>query len=121
MKEKKLLLGLAGVALFLAGFLAAVIIWWSAGEGAWRSTVGIHEARINATTGQLDLIVESCNGAPKATAANGEEYLEVTVRAFNAFSNGEDCLDSLTTWLPQGVTPTVILDLHTGKLVEVLG
>ncbi len=117
------MLGLAAVVLFVAGFLTAVAIWSTAGGGAWRSTVTVQEARFDPTTGLLHLAVESCNGAPKATFAHGAEHLEVEVAAFSTFGHGEDCLDRLTLWLPPAVRepfPSKLLDRTSGQTLEFL-
>ena len=121
--RKRLLLGVAGVGLFAAGFITAVAIWLNAGDGAWRSTVAVLEARVDADANRLSLSVASCNGAPKAGVTYGEPHPEVEVIAFSTFMHGDDCLDRVALSVPVsmgGPIPSHILDRHSGRVLEVL-
>lgn len=72
----------------------------------------------------VELLVDSCNGAPSATFSLGAEHVEVEVRAFRLKSSGDSCLDLFEVHLPESVRgsspPTELRDLHTSEVVMIV-
>lgn len=120
--------GWRSAASFVAGFLCAVGTWLVAGDGAWGPpdvevvTVPVHEARIDAEGVRLELVVGSCQGAPRARVDHENDVVEVEVTAFVTRGGGDDCLDALSVSIPRSArapAPTEILDRHNGEVVTV--
>jgi len=114
--------------LFVAGFLSAVGIWLVAGDGAWgppeieSKSVPILEARVDADARRLELVVGSCQGAPRARAVYENDALQVEVMAFVTRLETNDCLDSVTvsiSHLSLDLPPTEIIDRHSDSSVTV--
>ena len=115
------------IASFLAGaLLTLAMLWMVVGyPDVEHVPVPIHEARLlDAETHKVELLVGSCNGAPRATISRGPEYLEVQVTAFRFKRDQDDCLDVLEVFFNQsdlGPLPTEFLDAHTGEVVAISG
>lgn len=112
---------------FLAGALVMLaVLWVVVGfPDTEHGSVRIHEARLlDADTHKVELVVGSCNGAPRATSVRGPEYLEVEVTAFRFTRDQDDCQDILEVFFNQsdlGPLPTELLDTHTGEIVAISG
>ena len=106
----------AGALLMLAGLW--VVVGYPDVEHV---SVRIYEARLlDAETRRVELLVGSCNGAPRATILRGPEYLEVEVTAFRFKLEDDDCQDSLEVSFSHsdrgplpGPLPAELLDTHT--------
>jgi len=115
------------IASFLAGaLLMLTMLWMIVGyPDVEHVPVRIHEARLlDAETHKVELVVGSCNGAPRATSFLGPEYLEVEVTAFRFKRDQDDCIDVLEVFFNQsdlGPLPTELLDAHTGEVVRISG
>ena len=110
----------AGALLMLAGLW--VVVGYPDVEHV---SVRIYEARLlDAETHRVELLVGSCNGAPRATSLRGPEYLEVEVTAFRFKHDQDDCQDVLEVSFSQsdlGPLPAELLDTHAGEVVEISG
>lgn len=114
-------LALVGAIGFVAGVICAVLVWLSAGDGAWRGLTAVSSAEIDRNTGRLELVVESCNGAPRASITKHAGRWHVSVEAYRTVLEGDDCLDEVSVMLPQhaaDTAPFTFIDKATGKTFE---
>lgn len=89
-------------------------------------SVKIDEARLVDDRGNVELVVDSCNGAPRATVSQRNDMVEVEVRAFRFTQQRDFCQDTLTIDLGRifGLTqsqpaPTQLFDLHAGEAIAI--
>ncbi len=110
------------IAVVLTGlvvFVACFWVWLNLGGGAWRGEVRIMEARLHAPQ-RLGLGVASCNGAPRVSLQETDVDVQVRVIAFSTpFHGGDDCGDGVTVYLREPLGDRVVIDRHTGQVVNV--
>jgi hypothetical protein len=117
----------AGALGAVMGFIIAVLVWIFLGEAAWgpprvdQRSVAIQEARLDPSGRRLELVVDSCNGAPRASVRQGVSFVEIEVVAFVIMDAEDDCQSLLEVTLPTGVSdPRQLVDLHSGDVVDVI-
>ena len=83
----------------LVVFVACFMVWHHLGGGAWRSDVRVDEAWLLAPQ-RLELIVASCNGAPRVSLRETDVDVQVKVKSFSTpLRGGDDCQDAVTVYL----------------------
>ena len=114
------------IAVVLTGlvvFVACFIVWHNLGGGAWRSEVRVIEAHLldPDRPDRLTLSVASCNGAPRVSSLRKTDAnVQVRVIAFSTpFHGGDDCGDGVTVYLREPLGDRVVIDRHTGQIVNV--
>lgn len=105
------------LALLLVGFVAGALLW---PDGISEQRVGVSAAIVSGD--QIELLVDSCNGNPRALVWNmewnQEGPVEIEVVAFVKRWEGEDCGDILS--LPfEGTPPAQLLDISSGEIINV--
>ncbi len=110
---------LAVVVTALLVFVACFLVWHHLGGGAWRGEVEVREAFL-VNPQRLELIVSSCNGAPRVTVRETLDEIQVKVIAYSTPSRGgDDCLDSVVARLLSPLGDRAVVDRHTGQVVRV--
>ena len=84
--------------------------------------VRILEAQYVDNKGRVELVVDSCNGAPRATFDRDGEVLDVEVKAFRFRRDTDACLDLVEIFLDpaSGPLPTELVDTSSGEVVVIL-
>ena len=103
-------------------FVACFWVWVNLGGGAWRSEVKVMEAHLldPDRPDRLTLGVASCNGAPRVSFRKTDVDVQVKVIAFSTpFHGGEDCMDGVDVYLQEPLGDRVVIDRHTGQIVNV--
>ena len=86
------------------------------GGGAWRSDVRVDEAWLLAPQ-RLELIVASCNGAPRVSLRETDVDVQVKVKSFSTpLRGGDDCQDAVTVYLREPLGDRDVVDEHTTAL-----
>ena len=100
-------------------FAACFVVWHYLGGGAWRSDVRVDEAYL-LTPERLELVVASCNGAPRVTLWITDVDVRIKVKSFSTpFRGADDCQDGVWVDLREPLGDRVVVDEHTGKVVSV--
>ena len=100
-------------------FVACVMVWHHLGGGAWRSEVRVDKAWLLAPE-RLELIVSSCNGAPRVSLKETDVDVQVTVQSFSTpLRGGDDCQDHVNVYLREPLGDRAVVDKHTGRVVKV--
>ena len=101
-------------------FVACFLVWHLLGGGAWRSEVRVDEVVLLAPE-RLELIVFSCHGAPRVSSLleTGDEVNVKVVAYSTPFRGGLECQDAVEIYLQGPLGDRVVVDKHTGLLVNV--
>ena len=104
----------------LVVFVACFWVWLNLGGGAWYSEVSVYEATFRSPD-KLGLTVNSCNESPRvALFEETDDAVHVKVVAFSTpFHGGMDCLDGIEVQLGKPLGDRVVIDRHTGQIVNV--
>jgi hypothetical protein len=108
---------LKALALLLVGFIAGALLW---PDSISEQRVGVSAAFVSGDN--IDLLVGSCDGNPRALVWNAEwdqkGPVEIEVVAFVRRWGGDDCGDILS--LPfEGTPPAQLLDKSSGEIINV--
>ncbi len=106
-------------AAFISGVAVMFLVWQSCGGGVWRGGVEIMTVEA-LTPRKLELIVDSCNGNPRAyTVQEDAESVRIRVEASSTpFKGGNDCLDAVEYYLTEPLDDRLIVDDHTGRAIS---
>lgn len=108
------------VATGLLVLVACFLVWLLIGGGAWRGEVSVREAELRSPD-RLTLFVASCNECPEVSLLREtDDDVQVKVVAFSTpFLGGDDCRDPVEVKLRQPLGDRVVVDKHTGQVVNV--
>ena len=100
-------------------FVACFMVWHHLGGGAWLSEVKIKEALL-LPRDRLVLVVDLCQGAPRAFFWETDVDVQVVVTAFSTpWIGGNDCGDHVQIFLREPLGDRIVVDKPTGQLVSV--
>ena len=115
-------LGTTIVAVVITGlvvFVACFMIWHHIGGGAWRSAVSVKSASL-ISPDRLELLVDSCHGAPRVSLEETDNDVHVKVIAFSTPLRGRmDCLEPVEVFLQEPLGGRIVVDKDTGQSVTV--
>ena len=100
-------------------FVACFMIWHHLGGGAWFSEVTVKEALL-LPRDRLVLVVDICQGAPRAVFSETDDDVQVVVTAFSTpWIGGNDCGDYVQISLREPLGDRIVVDKPTGQPVSV--
>ena len=100
-------------------FVACFMIWHHIGGGAWLSAVSVKSASL-ISPDRLELLVDSCHGAPRVSLEETDNDVHVKVIAFSTpLRGGIDCLETVEVFLQEPLGDRIVVDKHTGQTVAI--
>ena len=100
-------------------FVACFMVWHHLGGGAWLSEVSVKKALL-LPRDRLVLVVDLCQGAPRAYFWESDVDVQVEVMAFSTpMIGGNDCRDHVQIFLREPLGDRIVVDKPTGQLVSV--
>ena len=100
-------------------FVACFMVWHHLGGGAWLSEVRVKEALL-LPRDRLVLLVDLCQGAPRAYFWETDVDVQVEVTAFSTpWIGGNDCRDHVQISLREPLGDRIVVDKPTGQSVSV--
>ena len=69
---------------------------------------------------RLELLVDSCHGAPRVSLEETDNDVHVKVIAFSTpLRGGIDCLETVEVFLQEPLGDRIVVDKHTGQTVAI--
>ena len=100
-------------------FVACFMVWHHLGGGAWLSEVSVKKALL-LPRDRLVLVVDLCQGAPRAYFWESDVDVQVEVMAFSTpMIGGDDCRDHVQISLREPLGDRIVVDKPTGQPVSV--